>query len=151
MVIPMNVIQRKTGHPATHSLLIICLTVACVLLTSTALPAQAPEAGSATVEEMKQTDVDLPADSTSEDANSEEEKKDERPRELGVMILVVWILAGAGIGILIFTSLFGHSVRTMIRRPYPPQSHARHLPPTEESESETEDESATVEKDPPQS
>ncbi|MFG0241074.1 MAG: hypothetical protein ACF8CY_08530, partial [Gimesia chilikensis] len=114
----MNVIQRKTGHPATHSLLIICLTVACVLLTSTVLPAQAPEAGSATVEEMKQADVDLPAGSTSEDANSEEEKKDERPRELGVMILVVWILAGAGIGILIFTSLFGHSVRTMIRRPY---------------------------------
>lgn len=151
MVIPMNVIQRKTGHPATHSLLIICLTVACVLLTSTALPAQAPEAGSATVEEMKQADVDLPAGSTSEDANSEEEKKDERPRELGVMILVVWILAGAGIGILIFTSLFGHSVRTMIRRPYPPQSHGRHQPPVEESESETEDESATVEKDPPQS
>lgn len=151
MVIPMNVIQRKTGHPATHSLLIICLTVACVLLTSTALPAQAPEAGSATVEEMKQADVDLPAGSTSEDANSEEEKKDERPRELGVMILVVWILAGAGIGILIFTSLFGHSVRTMIRRPYPPQSHGRHQPPVEESESETEDESAIVEKDPPQS
>ncbi len=151
MVIPMNVIQRKTGHPATHSLLIICLTVACVLLTSTALPAQAPEAGSATVEEMKQADIDLPAGSTSEDAKSEEEKKDERPRELGVMILVVWILAGAGIGILIFTSLFGHSVRTMIRRPYPPQSHGRHQPPVEESESETEDESATVEKDPPQS
>lgn len=103
------------------------------------LSAQQPaESGSTTVEAGVQT----PAESQPVDENPEDpQKKDERPRELGVLILIVWILAGSGIGILIFTSLFGHSVRSMIRRPYPPQAHPDHQKPAEnasESNGETQ-------------
>lgn len=88
------------------------------------------ESGSTTIDSGENTGVDIPANSELGSENPKEKKKDNRPRELGVMILIVWILAGTGIGILIFTSLFGHSVRSMIRRPYPNQTHPERKSPS---------------------
>ncbi|WP_145111208.1 hypothetical protein [Gimesia panareensis] len=147
MRVPLN----QTERPHWYNLLVLCLVTVFFSQGPETLLAQDQEAGSATVKEAAQAGADLPEDSAEGDEKSDKEKKDERPRELGVMILIVWVLAGAGIGILIFTSLFGHSVRSMIRRPYPPQSYASPQPPREESPPETEEESETVEKDPPQS
>lgn len=156
MVNLMHVLPKKTKTSAWTCLLACCLFYFACQTPETVM-AQSPEAGSATVDEAGQADVDLPGEPAEEngksgkdEADSEKDKKDERPRELGVMILVVWVLAGAGIGILIFTSLFGHSVRSMIRRPYPPQTHGSHLPPRDEAPPEAEDKSETVEDDPPQ-
>ncbi|QDU10321.1 hypothetical protein [Gimesia aquarii] len=83
------------------------------------LQAQNTEAGSVTSDSKTLTDSDSDLDHANQDS---EEKKDERPRELGVMLIIVWLILGTGVGILIFTSLFGHSVRSMVRRPYPTQS-----------------------------
>ncbi|QDV19259.1 hypothetical protein Pan153_39240 [Gimesia panareensis] len=151
MVIPMHVSPKQTERSHWYNLLVLSLVTVFFSQGPEILLAQDQEAGSATVKEAAQAEVDLPEESAKGDEKSDKEKKDERPRELGVMILIVWVLAGAGIGILIFTSLFGHSVRSMIRRPYPPQSHGSPQPPREEVPLETEGESETVEKDPPQS
>ncbi|MCA9020963.1 MAG: hypothetical protein KDA74_12525 [Planctomycetaceae bacterium] len=107
------------------SLFLFCVCLLSLSLTGQPGMAQEQEAGSTTGKAAEQSGVDLPDSPTAEtsDSDSEKPKKDERPRELGVMILIVWLLAGAGIGILIFTSLFGHSIRSMIRRPYPNQMH----------------------------
>lgn len=125
------------------------LLVLCFLLLSYAvsqLPAQNTEAGSVTTNSTMQTDANLPSDLEHKNQASEE-KKDERPRELGVMLLIVWLLLGTGVGILIFTSLFGHSVRGMIRRPYPTQSHPEPKSSPEPSPDST-DESEIVEEEP---
>lgn len=159
MVILMHVLTRKKEHPVWYCLLACCLVLFSLSQSSGPLLAQSPEAGSATVEEAGQADIELPGENAEEDGKSDKDesdtdkdkdKEDERPRELGVMILIVWVLAGAGIGILIFTSLFGHSVRSMIRRPYPPQTHGSYRPPQEKTPPETEGESEPPQEDPPQ-
>ena len=115
-------------------LFLFCVFSLTLSLAFQPIAAQDQEAGSITVNSPDQAGVELPADPAEKKAetDSKEPEKDERPRELGVMILIVWLLAGAGIGILIFTSLFGHSVRTMIRRPYPNQ-----MPPPKKEQTET--------------
>lgn len=126
--------------PPLSAVRLYLMTIGLVLvfggLNLETVPAQEQEAGSATVEALPESGVTIP-DESSQETGDDDEKKDERPRELGVMILIVWLLAGAGIGILIFTSLFGHSVRSMIRRPYPPQQHPEHRPQPE-ADNETE-------------
>ena len=118
------------------SQLLLCGVFSLTLcLSAQPLPAQDQESGSTTVTESEQPGMELPDDPAAKETDSEEPEKDERPRELGVMILIVWLLAGAGIGILIFTSLFGHSVRSMIRRPYPNQMYP---PKKEQPESPVE-------------
>ncbi|WP_417386965.1 hypothetical protein [Gimesia sp.] len=129
------------------SLFLFCVCLLSISLTAQPGMAQEQEAGSTTGKAAEQSGVDLPDNPTEEtsDPDSEKPKKDERPRELGVMILIVWLLAGAGIGILIFTSLFGHSVRSMIRRPYPNQMYSPgkqqpDVPVETGTEAETDDE-----------
>ncbi|WP_339730651.1 hypothetical protein [uncultured Gimesia sp.] len=110
---------------------------------------QNEESGSTTVDSNEQTGVDVPADSEQgENGKPDGKKKEVRPRELGVLILIVWILAGTGIGILIFTSLFGHSVRSMIRRPYPNQTHPDQQIPSKPVPDSSED-SEQVNPEPP--
>ncbi|WP_145229873.1 hypothetical protein [Gimesia algae] len=128
-------------------LFLYCAFSFALCLTDQSVTAQDQEAGSTTSQPTQQSGVELPGDPAAEktETDSEELKQDERPKELGVMILIVWLLAGAGIGILIFTSLFGHSVRSMIRRPYPnhmyPPKKEKPEPPVETStEAETGDE-----------
>lgn len=110
---------------------------------------QNSESGSTTVDSSEKTGVDLPTAPEQGDDKPTDKKKDNRPRELGVMILIVWILAGAGIGILIFTSLFGHSVRSMIRRPYPPQTHPDQQMPAKPAP-DSSDDSEQVDAEPPE-
>ncbi len=124
------------------------LVISLLLLSYPAsqLPAQNTEAGSVTTDSTMQTDTNLASDLEHKNQDSEE-IKEERPRELGVMLLIVWLLLGTGVGILIFTSLFGHSVRGMIRRPYPTQSHPEPHPSPEPSP-DSPDESEAVEEEP---
>lgn len=116
----MSMQVRRNQTPRIICLLVLCLFVTCQ--PANTLSAQNVESGSTTVESDANNGIDLPANSEQDDQKSAEKKKDNRPRELGVMVLILWLLAGTGIGILVFTSLFGHTVRSMIRRPYPPQT-----------------------------
>jgi len=131
----MSMRHQRTLKQGMTSLLVLCLLIMSTPVCE--LSAQNAESGSTTVESDAKTGLDVPSDSEQENKTSEEKKKDNRPRELGVMVLILWLLAGTGIGILIFTSLFGHTVRTMIRRPYPPQTHAERQKPTETSSDHT--------------
>ncbi|WP_145218731.1 hypothetical protein [Gimesia alba] len=133
-----------------HRLCFLMLLLFFISMPVSNLSAQQnEEAGSATVDSSNQSGVDVPTDSElGENEKSDGKKKDERPRELGVLILIVWILAGTGIGILIFTSLFGHSVRSMIRRPYPNQTHPDQQIPVEPAP-DNPDDSEQVEEEPP--
>lgn len=128
-------------------LFLFCVFSITLFQTVQPVAAQNQEAGSITGNPAEQAGMELPGDQAAEktETDSEKPEKDERPRELGVMILIVWLLAGAGIGILIFTSLFGHTVRTMIRRPYPnqmypPRKKQPETPVESSTESETDDE-----------
>lgn len=127
----MSMQHRRTQKQCMISLLVLCLLIMGTPVCE--LSAQNAESGSMTIESDANTGLDVPADSELEQQKLEEKEKDNRPRELGVMVLILWLLAGTGIGILIFTSLFGHTVRTMIRRPYPPQTHAARQKPSETS------------------
>lgn len=148
MVISMQTLLRR--EIKRHRLCFLMLLLFVINMPVTDLSAQQNgEAGSATVDSSPQTGVDVPADSEpGENVKANDKKKDERPRELGVLILIVWILAGTGIGILIFTSLFGHSVRSMIRRPYPNQTHPDQQIPVEPAP-DNPDDSEQVEEEPP--
>lgn len=106
---------QQTFKHATASFLVLCFYLAC--FSACELSAQDPEAGSTTIPNAS-SGIDTPADA------EQDQKKENRPRELGVMVLILWLLSGTGIGILIFVSLFGHSVRNMIGRPYPEQNTA---------------------------
>ncbi|MCA9017611.1 MAG: hypothetical protein KDA77_19970 [Planctomycetaceae bacterium] len=128
--------RREKKQPGLRFLLLLLFVMS---LPVADVPAQqSGESGSTTVDSTEKTGIDLPADSEQADQKPEEEKKDNRPRELGVMILIVWILAGTGIGILIFTALFGHSVRSMIRRPYPTQTHPDQQRPAPDNADDSE-------------
>ncbi len=147
MVNSMQLKHPSVTSPGKNCLFLFCVFSLTCLLTLQPVAAQDQETGSTTRNSINQSSVELPDDPAAEstETDSEEPKKDERPKELGIMILIVWLLAGAGIGILIFTSLFGHSVRTMIRRPYPnqmyPPKKETSEPPVETSmEAETGDE-----------
>jgi len=112
----------------------VCLLVLCFFLISLpvyGLSAQNTETGSTTKKTNAKTGMELPLESEQEQHNPNKKEKDNRPRELGVMVLILWLLAGTGIGILIFTSLFGHSVRSMVRRPYPQQTQTEQQIPSE--------------------
>jgi len=138
----VNSMQLKLASRSRKwiSQLLLCGVFSLTLcLSAQPIPAQDQESGSTTVTTSEQPGMDLPDDPAAKEADSGE------PEKLGVMILIVWLLAGAGIGILIFTSLFGHSVRSMIRRPYPnqmyPPKKAQPETPVETStEAETGDE-----------
>ena len=144
----VNSMQLKLASRSRKwiSQLLLCGVFSLTLcLSAQPIPAQDQESGSTTVTTSEQPGMDLPDDPAAKEADSGEPEKEERPRELGVMILIVWLLAGAGIGILIFTSLFGHSVRSMIGRLYPnqmyPPKKAQPETPVETStEAETGDE-----------
>ncbi|QDV51902.1 hypothetical protein Enr17x_39610 [Gimesia fumaroli] len=148
MVISMQTLLQR--EKKRHRLCFLMLLLFFISMPVADLSAQQNgEAGSATVDSSQQTGVDVPGESEQgENEQANDKKKDERPRELGVLILIVWILAGTGIGILIFTSLFGHSVRSMIRRPYPSQTH-----PDQQNSAkpapDNSDDSEQVEEEPP--
>ncbi len=141
----MSMRHRRTLKQGMTSLFVLCLLIMSPPVCE--LSAQTAESGSTTVESDVNTGLDVPSDSEQEQQNTTEKKEDNRPRELGVMVLILWLLAGTGIGILIFTSLFGHTVRTMIRRPYPPQTHAARQKP-EETSSENPGESEHTTEEP---
>lgn len=123
----MKVPHRQASTQYTAICLGLCFFISG--LSFEELSAQTTETGSTTVETNAGTDS--PLNPEQEQNPSKQKKKDERPRELGVMVLILWLLAGTGIGILIFTSLFGHSVRSMVRRPYPQQTQPEQQPPPE--------------------
>jgi len=137
----MKVPHRQAATQHIPILLGVCIFLFCISFDK--LSAQTTEVGSTTIETNKEARIDLPLDSEKEQNRSNEKKKDERPRELGVMVLILWLLAGTGIGILIFTSLFGHSVRSMVRRPYPQQTPPEHQPP-QDSAPENQDASEQI-------
>lgn len=128
---------RQNQKHILSCLLIIFISLLC--LPPNQLLAQNIEAGSVTVEKNSH---DSAADS--------EKKKDNRPRELGVMLLIIWLLVGTGVGILIFTSLFGHSVRGMVRRPYPAQNHSDRPSSPDTSVEDLSDGSEEAEEEPQQ-
>lgn len=142
----MSMQLRRTRILRIICLLVLCLIIVCQPVCK--LSAQTAESGSTTVESDAKTGIDLPSHSEQDDQNSEEKKKDNRPRELGVMVLILWLLAGTGIGILVFTSLFGHTVRSMIRRPYPPQTTHPEQQPQSEKTSESSSESEHIDDEP---
>ncbi len=128
-------LQQTIKH-ATASFLVLCIYLVC--FPTCELSAQDPETGSTTITNAS-SGIDPPLDA------EQDQKKENRPRELGVMVLILWLVSGTGIGILIFVSLFGHSVRNMIGRPYPEQHIASEQPipdensnPSEENNEETQ-------------
>jgi len=144
MVIKVPLRQTPKQH-------VTCLLVLCSFLIYfpvSELSAQNIETGSTTKSTNAETGIDLPLESEEDRNNPNAKKKDNRPRELGVMVLILWLLAGTGIGILIFTSLFGHSVRSMVRRPYPQQTqpeqrNSADTPPENHDDSEQINEEPT--------
>lgn len=126
-------------------LFVFCLSLLSLPLNE--LLAQNNEPEPTKAESAEKNSIDLPADSKQTNSDPEK-KKDERPRELGVMLIIVWLLLGTGVAILVFTSLFGHSIRETIRRPYPQQSHPEVTSP--EPEAELPNESESVKEEPPE-
>jgi len=125
----MKVTLRQTIKQYIAFLLVLCFFM--IDLPVCGLSAQNTESGSTTKTTNAKTDMELPLESEQDLHSPNKKKKDNRPRELGVMVLILWLLAGTGIGILIFTSLFGHSVRSMVRRPYPQQTQSGQNIPSE--------------------
>ncbi len=125
----MKVSLRKTSKQIITCCLVLyfCVVFQPVIRVS----AQTTETGSTTIETDAIIGMEVPPGSEQEQPKADEKKKDDRPRELGIMILIVWLLAGTGLGILIFTSLFGHSVRSMVRRPFPQQTQPKQQIPSE--------------------
>ena len=142
----MSMQLRRNRTPRIIYLLVLCLFVTCQPVD--VLSAQNVESGSTTVESDAKKGIDVPADSDQDEQNPEEKKEETRPRELGVMVLILWLLAGTGIGILVFTSLFGHSVRSMIRRPYPPQTTHSEQQPQSETPSKSSPASEQIDDEP---
>lgn len=118
---------------------LIMVLIFSLSLSQNQLLAQNNESGSVTVEK-----------NSNNSTTDSKKEKDNRPRELGVMLLIIWLLVGTGVGILIFTSLFGHSVRGMVRRPYPTQNHPERSSSPELPAEECSDDSERAEEDPPQ-
>lgn len=143
----------KVPHRQASTQYIAVFLGLCFFISGTSfeeLSAQTTETGSTTIDTNAGAGTDLPLNPEQEPNRSNKKKKDERPRELGVMVLILWLLAGTGIGILIFTSLFGHSVRSMVRRPYPQQTQPEQQPPLEMT-TEDQDPSAQRNEKPPNS